>query len=87
MDDRHEGETELACLRSRNYKRVKEKPSVTKENPIVIEDREELIYMLSEAVSFLSSLSRLWHQTRIKHSECEERKSGTVRKILDRLPL
>ena len=60
---------------------------MTKENPIVIEDREELIYMLSEAASFLSSLSRLWHQTRIKRSECEERKSGTVKKILDRLPL
>jgi hypothetical protein len=34
-----------------NSKLVKEKASVTQENPIVIEDREELIYMLSEAAS------------------------------------
>jgi hypothetical protein len=34
-----------------NSKLIKEKASVTKENPIVIEDREELIYMLSEAAS------------------------------------
>src|SRR5215469_3846535 len=32
-------------------KLAKEKASVTQENPIVIEDREELIYMLSEAAS------------------------------------
>src|SRR5437588_8468777 len=32
-------------------KRAKEKASMTQENPIVIEDREELIYMLSEAAS------------------------------------
>lgn len=36
------------CL---NSKLLKQKASVTKENPIVIEDREELIYMLSEAAS------------------------------------
>ena len=36
------------CL---NSKLVKEKSPMTKENPIVIEDREELIYMLSEAAS------------------------------------
>src|SRR5215469_13665146 len=32
-------------------KLAKEKASVTNENPIIIEDREELIYMLSEAAS------------------------------------
>src|SRR5712692_11384187 len=46
-----EGEPERARSRSLKNKPAKEKASVTRENPIVIEDREELIYMLSEAAS------------------------------------
>jgi Ferritin-like len=46
-----EGEPARECSGSLQNKLAKEKVLVANENPIMIEDREELIYMLSEAAS------------------------------------